>query len=68
MLGLLSTYVTRLGSYNLEGIPCSPLEALGKLFVFYLGSKAALQKMCTAYTITEWITLEKVRLIYAVLK
>ena len=68
LLGLLSTYVTRLGSYTLEGIACSPIEALGKLFVFYLGSKAALQKICTAYTIIEWVTLEKVRLIYMAIK
>jgi len=31
-----------------------PLELVSQLFTFYLGSRSALQKYCTAYVISEW--------------
>lgn len=31
-----------------------PLELLSQLFIFYLSSRSALQKSCTAYVISEW--------------
>jgi len=36
------------------------LELLSQLFIFYLDSRSALQKSCTAYVISEWAAALKV--------
>ena len=37
-----------------------PVELLSQLFTFYLSSRSALQKFCTAYVISEWAAASKV--------
>ena len=37
-----------------------PIELLSQLFIFYLGSRSALQKSCTADVISEWAAAVKV--------
>jgi len=38
----------------------SPVDLLSQLFIFYLGSRSALQKCCTAQVISEWAAAVKV--------
>ena len=53
LLGLLLARVISSDDATEEG---HPLELLSQLFTFYLGSRSALQKCCTACVISEWAT------------
>jgi len=58
MLGILLARVVDISpTVAAEG---SPVELLCQLFTFYLGSRSALQKCCTAYVISEWAAAVKV--------
>jgi len=65
LLGILLARVIDLSpTVTQEGCP---VELLGQLFIFYLGSRSALQKSCTAYVISEWAAAMKVFCSIAVL-
>jgi len=58
LLGILLARVIDISStVTQEGCP---IELLCQLFIFYLSSRSALQKCCTAYVISEWAAAMKV--------